>query len=66
MPAYIGDDTLWASIRRLVVARRTVVHVHVASLQLPGADRRELAARCQAAVRDPHPAVRAPGHLLAA
>ena len=44
--AYIGDDTLWASICRLVVARRTVVHVHVESLQLPGADRRELAARC--------------------
>ncbi len=70
VPAYIGDDTLWASICRLVVARRTVVHVHVESLQLPGADRRELAARCQAAVRSPatadHRAGRTPGHALAA
>ena len=50
VPAYIGDDTLWSSICRMVTARRTVVHVHVDSLQLPGADRRELAQRCQVAV----------------
>lgn len=49
--AYVGDDTLIASIRRLVTARRTVVHVRVQSLQLPGADRRDLASRCQTAVR---------------
>jgi hypothetical protein len=42
--------TLVASMRRLITARRTIAQVHVASLQLPGADRRELAARCQAAV----------------
>ena len=40
-----------ASIRRLVTARRTIVHVQVESLQLPGTDRRDLAARCEAAVR---------------
>ncbi|SCX17053.1 lysophospholipid acyltransferase family protein [Mycolicibacterium fluoranthenivorans] len=51
VPAYIGDDTLLASIRRLVTARRTVVHVRVESLQLPGASRRDLKARCEAAVR---------------
>ena len=34
--AYVGDDTLLASIRRLVTARRTIVHVQVESLQLPG------------------------------
>jgi 1-acyl-sn-glycerol-3-phosphate acyltransferase len=51
VPAYIGDDTLFASIRRLVTARRTVVHVQVQSLQLPGSDRRDLAHRCEAAVR---------------
>jgi 1-acyl-sn-glycerol-3-phosphate acyltransferase len=51
IPAFIGDDTLFGSIRRLVTARRTVVHVQVQSLQLPGADRRELALRCEAAVR---------------
>jgi 1-acyl-sn-glycerol-3-phosphate acyltransferase len=51
VPAYIGDDTLLASIRRLMVARRTVARIYVESLQLPGEDRRELARRCQAAIR---------------
>jgi len=51
VPAYIGDDTLLASIRRLMVARRTVAKIYVESLQLPGDDRRELARRCQAAIR---------------
>jgi 1-acyl-sn-glycerol-3-phosphate acyltransferase len=51
VPAYIGDDTLLASIRRLMVARRTVAKIYVESLQLPGENRRELARRCQAAIR---------------
>jgi len=51
VPAYIGDDTLLASIGRLMVARRTVARIYVESLQLPGDDRRELARRCQAAIR---------------
>jgi 1-acyl-sn-glycerol-3-phosphate acyltransferase len=51
VPAYIGDDTLLASIGRLMVARRTVARIYVESLQLPGEDRRELARRCQAAIR---------------
>ena len=58
VPAYIGDDTLPRSIGRLLVARRTVARVYVESLQLPGADRRELARRCEAAIRTtaaPHP-----------
>ncbi len=58
VPAYIGDDTLLRSIGRLLVARRTVARVYVESLQLPGVDRRELARRCQAAIRAttaPHP-----------
>jgi 1-acyl-sn-glycerol-3-phosphate acyltransferase len=58
VPAYIGDDTLLRSIGRLLVARRTVARVYVESLQLPGADRRELARRCQAVIRAtavPHP-----------
>lgn len=50
LPAFVGDDTLLASMRRLITVRRTVAQVHVASLQLPGDDRRELAARCHAAV----------------
>jgi 1-acyl-sn-glycerol-3-phosphate acyltransferase len=49
--AYVGDDTLIASIRRLVTAHRTVIRVQVESLQLPGTSRRDLAARCEAAVR---------------
>jgi len=58
VPAYIGDDTLLRSIGRLMVARRTVARIYVESLQLPGDDRRELARRCQAAIRItpvPHP-----------
>jgi len=51
VPAYIGDDTLLRSIGRLLVARGTVARVYVESLQLPGDDRRELARRCQAAIR---------------
>ncbi len=51
VPAYIGDDTLMRSIGRLMVARRTVARIYVESLQLPGNDRRELARRCQAAIR---------------
>ncbi|ULP46267.1 lysophospholipid acyltransferase family protein [Mycolicibacter virginiensis] len=49
VPAFVGDDSLLASMRRLITARRTIAQVHVAALQLPGTDRRELAARCQAA-----------------
>jgi 1-acyl-sn-glycerol-3-phosphate acyltransferase len=60
VPAYIGDDTLLRSIGRLLVARRTVARVYVESLQLPGDDRRELARRCQAAIR--MPATSHPGH----
>jgi 1-acyl-sn-glycerol-3-phosphate acyltransferase len=60
VPAYIGDDTLLRSIGRLLVARRTVARVYVESLQLPGDDRRELARRCQAAIR--MTATSHPGH----
>lgn len=63
--AYIGDDTLLASIRRLMTARRTVARVHVASLQLPGTDRRDLAGRCESAVRGDR-SRRGHGHVLVA
>jgi 1-acyl-sn-glycerol-3-phosphate acyltransferase len=63
--AYVGEDSLLASIRRLVTARRTVVHVQVESLQLPGASRRDLAARCEAAVRG-DASRRGQGHALVA
>lgn len=71
--SYIGDDTLLTSIRRLMTARRTIVHVQVESLQLPGEDRRDLAARCEAAVRGSRfpsalvaPSACGEGHALAA
>jgi 1-acyl-sn-glycerol-3-phosphate acyltransferase len=66
VPAYIGDDTLFESIRRLIVARRTIVAVHVESLQLPGDDRRVLAARCETAVRGTPDRKTVHGHALAA
>ena len=63
--AYVGEDTLLESIRRLITTRRTVVRVQVESLQLPGTDRRDLAARCEIAVRG-RSAQPSPGHLLVA
>jgi 1-acyl-sn-glycerol-3-phosphate acyltransferase len=63
--AYVGDDTLLASIRRLISAKRTVARVHVESLQLPGTDRRDLAARCEIAVRE-KTAQPSPRHVLVA
>jgi 1-acyl-sn-glycerol-3-phosphate acyltransferase len=65
-PAFVGDDTLWAAICRLLTVRRTWAHVHVESLQLPGADRRVLARRCQAAVGVGAPQRRGPRHVLVA
>lgn len=50
VPAFVGDETLLGSIRRLLAQRRTLARVHVESLQLPGTDRRVLAGRCQSAV----------------
>ncbi len=51
VPAFVGEDTLWQSLSRTVRARLTMVDIEVASLELPGPDRRELAARCEVAVR---------------
>jgi len=65
LAAYVGDDTLMTSIRRMVSSRRTVIHVQVESLQLPGTSRRDLAARCEAAVRSDE-ARRGHGHALVA
>ena len=50
LTAFLGADTVWESLRRIVRTPQTVVHVEVASLQLPGASRRDLAARCEAAL----------------
>jgi len=66
VPAFIGEDTLLSSIRRLIVARRTVACVHVESLQLPVGDRRTLANRCEVAVRGASLPAHSHGHALAA
>lgn len=66
VPAFVGDDTLLASIRRLLTVRRTLARVHVESLQLPGTDRRVLADRCQAAVGAEPSRHTGHGHMLVA
>ncbi|BBY35956.1 1-acyl-sn-glycerol-3-phosphate acyltransferase [Mycobacterium mantenii] len=66
VPAFVGDETLLSSIRRLLVVRRTLARVHVESLQLPGTDRRVLAGRCQSAVGAGTARRAGHGHVLVA
>ena len=49
--AFLGEDSLGASLKRTARARRTIVGIELGALQLPGTGRGELAARCEAAVR---------------
>ncbi|MFF0814373.1 lysophospholipid acyltransferase family protein [Rhodococcus sp. NPDC003318] len=44
---FVGDQTLVASLRRTVRLRGVLAEVRRGPLQEPGADRRELAARCE-------------------
>ncbi len=48
--AFLGEDSLWASIRRIVRARGTTVHVQVLPLHLPRDGRGGLSALCHGAV----------------
>jgi 1-acyl-sn-glycerol-3-phosphate acyltransferase len=66
VPAFVGDETLLSSIRRLLVVPRTLARVHVESLQLPGTDRRALADRCQSAVGAGTARRAGHGHVLVA
>ncbi|OBH53579.1 1-acyl-sn-glycerol-3-phosphate acyltransferase [Mycobacterium sp. E2479] len=66
VPAFVGDETLLSSIRRMLVVSRTLARVHVGSLQLPGTDRRALAGRCQSAVGVKTPRRAGHGHVLVA
>lgn len=59
--AFLGEDSLGASLKRTASARRTIVHVEMGALQLPGTGRGELAGRCEAAVRAKPPSVAAVG-----
>lgn len=52
--AFLGEDLMWESVKRIVRTRRTVVHIQVHPLELTSNARGELATRCQAAV---HPSV---------
>ncbi|NLV78880.1 MAG: 1-acyl-sn-glycerol-3-phosphate acyltransferase [Rhodococcus sp.] len=70
-PAFVGDETMAASVRRLVRSRGGTARVVLTPLERPGADRRDLAARCERSVhrasiapriaRTPAAAVPAPG-----
>ncbi|OBB97938.1 1-acyl-sn-glycerol-3-phosphate acyltransferase [Mycobacterium sp. 852002-40037_SCH5390672] len=66
VPAFVGDETLLSSIRRLLIVPRTLARVHVESLQLPGTDRRALAGRCQSAVGAGTARHAGHGHVLVA
>lgn len=57
-PAFVGDETIGSSVRRMVRSRGIVAEVVLLPLEQPGSDRRDLAARCARAVRDrPDPTV---------
>jgi 1-acyl-sn-glycerol-3-phosphate acyltransferase len=66
VPAFVGDDSLLQSAGRMLSVRRTVARVHVESLQLPGTNRRDLARRCQSAIRVAAPKHPGHGHALVA
>lgn len=48
--AFLGEDAMWASLKRVARTSRTHAHVTVLPLHLPDAGRRELASRCEAAL----------------
>lgn len=48
--AFLGEDSLWASLNRIARARRTVVHVRIRPLQLPTTTRSRLSELCHDAV----------------
>ncbi|MEE2034755.1 lysophospholipid acyltransferase family protein [Rhodococcus chondri] len=54
-PAFVGDESIVASMRRLIRSRGTVAEVVLAPLEWPGNDRRDLAARCERAARADRP-----------
>lgn len=52
--AFLGKDSLWASVKRIAGARRTIVQIRVRPLELPNSSRSQLSARCEAAVQARH------------
>ncbi|MGU3293827.1 lysophospholipid acyltransferase family protein [Williamsia sp. M5A3_1d] len=55
VPAFIGDDDLLDTLRRILTTRDLTVCVRLHELQFPGTDRRELARRCERLVFGPVP-----------
>lgn len=51
VPGFVGDETMLASIRRLLRTRSVVAQVVLAAPEPPGTDRRDLAVRCERAAR---------------
>lgn len=52
VPGFVGADTFGSSARRVLRSRGMIAEVVLEPVQQPGTDRRELARRCEAAVRD--------------
>lgn len=50
-PAFVGDDSMAASLLRMLRSRGTTAEVVLAPVEQPGTDRKDLAARCARAVR---------------
>lgn len=53
--AFLGADSLWASLKRVSRTPSTIAEIAVLPLQLPDGCRRELATRCEQAVRTSAP-----------
>ncbi|WP_306796289.1 lysophospholipid acyltransferase family protein [Nocardia sp. XZ_19_369] len=51
VPGFVGDDSFGSSARRVLRSRGMVAEIVLAEVQQPGSDRRDLARRCEAAVR---------------
>nr|WP_255219294.1 lysophospholipid acyltransferase family protein [Nocardia tenerifensis] len=51
VPGFVGDDSFASSARRVLRSRGMVAEVVLEPVQQPGADRRDLARRCEAAIR---------------
>jgi 1-acyl-sn-glycerol-3-phosphate acyltransferase len=53
-PAFVGDETMVQSLRRVLRLRGVILELTLLPVQQPGTDRRVLAARCTAAVQAVH------------
>lgn len=50
-PCFVGEETIGASIRRIIGQKNVSAQVRLAPLEYPGEDRRDLASRCERAAR---------------